>query len=172
MTLEVAYWIALGAGLGFLVLALLLGDVFDVLDIEIGGNDVAGGPIFFTTVAAFGAGGLLGIKAFEFGTGGSIFLGLGTGVSMGALTGLLFAMLRRQEATDGFELSKLIGERGRCAVALGPGRPGRATVQYGGMSRSLPARSDQEIGVGEEIVVLDVIGNTITVSRADAASRR
>ncbi|HEX9713906.1 MAG TPA: NfeD family protein [Actinomycetota bacterium] len=170
MTLEAAYWIALGAGLGFLVLALLLGDVFDLFDIELGGSDLAAGPIFFATVAAFGAGGLLGIKAFEFGTGGSIYVGLGTGLSMGALTGLLFSALRRQEAGDGFELAKLIGARGRCSVAIHPGQVGRVIVPYGGMSRSLSARSSDEIAVGDEVVVKDVVGNTITVSRADATS--
>ncbi len=172
MALETAYWIALAAGLGFLVFSLLLGDLFDFLDFDIGGNDFAGGPVFFATVAAFGAGGLLGINAFEFGRGGSIYLGLATGVSMGVITGLLFTALRRQEAGEAFELSKLTGARGRCAVAVGPGKVGRVVVQYAGMSRSLSARSADEIAVGEEVFVTDVVGNTITVSRADAASRQ
>lgn len=165
MTLELVYWLTLGGGLGFLVLSLLIGDVLDVFDFEIAGTDFAAGPVFFAAASAFGAGGLLGIRAFEFGTGGSILLGIGTGAGMGSATAGLFYMLKKQEATDGFELSKLVGARGRCTVALGPGRVGRVTVPYGGMTRSLTAHSDEEIAAGEEVVVGDVIGNAITVSR-------
>jgi len=168
MTVEVAFWLALGLGLGLLVLALLLGDVFDFLEFDLGGSDFAAGPVFFAAIAAFGAGGLLGLKSFEWDTGGSVYLGLGTGLSMGGLTALLFGLLRKQEATEGFEISKLVGHRGRCSVAIGPGVVGRITVQFAGMSRAFSARSTEEISPGEEIVVTDVIGNTITVSRADA----
>lgn len=169
-TVEFAYWIALGAGLGLLILSLLLGDVFDFFNLEIAGGDFAAAPVFFAATAAFGAGGLIGIKGFEFGTGGSIYLGLGTGVSMGALTGLLFFALRRQESVEGFEMSKLVGLRGRCTVAVGPGRVGRVTVQFAGMSRALTARSGEEIAVGEEVVIQDVIGTTITVARAGSSA--
>ena len=172
MALETAYWIALAVGMGFLVLSLLLGDLFDFLDFEVGGSDFAGGPVFFATLAAFGAGGLIGIKGFGFGTGGSIYLGIGTGLGMGAVTTMLFTALRRQEAGAGFDLSQLTGVHGRCTVALGPGKVGRIVVRSAGMSRSLAARSAEDIAVGEEIVVKEVVGNTITVSRADAASRQ
>lgn len=166
---ELAYWAALGGGLGLLLLALLLGDVFNFLDFEIGGSDFAGAPVFFAAVAAFGAGGLIGLKAFEFGTGGSIYLGLGTGLGMGGLTALLFAVLRGQEAGEGFDLAQLVGERGRCTVAVGPGVVGRVAVPFAGMTRSLVATGDGEVRVGEEVVVRAVVGKTVVVARPSAS---
>jgi membrane-bound ClpP family serine protease len=167
-TLELTYWLALGLGLGLLTVSLVLGDVFDFFDIDIGDAGVPIVPVFFGAMAAFGAGGLLGTTAFGFGTGGSIGLGLGTGAGVGMLTGLLFGVLRRQESKEGFELSKLIGQRGRSTLAIGPGRTGRVAVHFAGMTRSLSATSKEEIPPGAEIVVKDVVGQVLSVSSAEA----
>lgn len=170
MTLELAYWLALGIGLGLLVLALLLGDVFDFinfLDVDIGG-DFAAAPIFFTATAAFGAGGLLGINAFGLSSGMSVLVGLAFSVVLGGLSGLLFAALGRQEAEEGYSTDKLLGSRGRCTLAVGPGKQGRVAVQHSGMTRSHSATSDQAIATGEEVVVVDVIGSTLRVARVEA----
>lgn len=170
MTLELAYWLALGIGLGFLLLSLLLGDLFDFLDFlntDFGG-DFAATPVFFTAAAAFGAGGLLGLQAFGVSTGVSVLIGLGSAVVLGGLSGLLFAALRRQEAEEGFSTDKLVGARGRCTLALSPGRQGRVAVQHAGMTRSHSAMSDEDIAVGEEIVVVDVIGSNLRVAKVGA----
>jgi membrane-bound ClpP family serine protease len=164
------YWLALGIGLGLLVLSIVLGDVFDFLDfidIDIGGGDLSITPVLFTAVAAFGAGGLIGIEAFGLGQGGSIVMGLGAGIGAGGLAGLLFAALHRQEAKDPFELSKLVGGRGRCSLAVGPGRIGRVSVTHEGMTRVYSASSVEDIAVGEEVVVQDVVGSQLTVARPD-----
>jgi hypothetical protein len=127
--LELAYWLALGIGLAILSVSLVLGDVLDFFDIDIGDVGVPIVPVFFGAIAAFGAGGLIGVKAFGFGTGGSIALGLVGGVGAAGLVVLLFSMLGRQESKEGFELAKLVGERGRSVLAMGPGRTGRVSVQ-------------------------------------------
>lgn len=165
MALQTVYWLALGVGLGMLALSLVFGGLFDFADFELGGTDLAIGPMFFTAMSAFGAGGLIGIEAFGFGQGGSIVTGIATGAGAGALTGVFFAALRRQEAGEGFELSMLVGQRGRCTLATGPGKVGRVTVSYEGMSRAFAASSGEEIASGEEVVVTDVIGSQLTVAR-------
>ena len=172
MELETAYWLALGVGLGLLVLSLLLGDVFDFLnflDFDIGGADFAATPVFFSVAAAFGAGGLLGLNVFELTAGGSILMGLGVGVVLGGLTAALFAALGRQEAKESFSIDRLVGARGRCTLAISSGRTGRVAVQYGGMTRNHSATSSQEIAVGEEVVVVDVVGNVLRVDRPGAS---
>lgn len=168
MTIELVYWIALGFGLGLLILSLLLGDVFDFLDIDLPGAEISVAPVFFAAVAAFGAGGLFGMKAFQMQTGGSIFMGLATGAGMGILTAGLFALLRRQEAKEGFELDQLVGLRGRATLAIGPGRVGKVQITHAGMTRSITATSNEEIGTGEEIVVRDLVGRTLNVSKSTA----
>ena len=165
MAIELVYWITLGLGIGLLLLSLVLGDVFDFLDFELAGGDFSATPVFFAAVSAFGAGGLLGLKAFGFGTGGSIAAGLGTGALMGFLTALLFYALRRQEATEPFGLSQLVGARGRCTVAISPGHRGKVSVHHAGMSRSLAATSSEAIAEGEEVIVDDVLGSVLTVSK-------
>lgn len=169
MTLEYAYWLALGLGLGLLVLSLLLDDLFDFLPFDFGGGgDFSAAPVFFTAAAAFGAGGLIGRLVFNLGAS-SILAGLGAGVVVGGLTAALFVALKRQEAVEGFERVKLVGMRGRATLAIGPGKMGRVTVQYAGMTRSLSAMSDEEIKAGEEIVVRDVVGSSLTVTRPENA---
>lgn len=166
MTLEVWYWLALAVGGGFLLLSLFLGDVFDFVDFDFGfGDGFSATPVFFTALAAFGGGGLLSIQAFDLSAGGSVVAGLGTSVVAAALAAGLFVLLGKQEAGEGFSISQLVGERGRCTLAIGPGKEGRVAVQSQGMTRAITATSDTEIGAGEEVVVLDAVGNSIKVAR-------
>ena len=172
MSLEVAYWIALGLGVLFLLLSVVLGDVFtflDFLDFDLG-DGFSLTPVLFTALAAFGGGGLLAINAFETSTGLSVVWGLGTGVGAGALAAGFFALLHRQEAGEGFMVSQLIGARGRCTLAIHPAKEGKVAVQYEGLTRSFSATSSEEVATGEEVVVLDVVGTSLKVSRSQEAA--
>jgi membrane protein implicated in regulation of membrane protease activity len=166
VTLEAAYWLALAVGLGLLVLSLVLGDLFDFLDFlafDFLGGDFSAAPVFFTATGAFGAGGLLGLNAFGLGTGGSILTGLGCAIVLGGLAALLFAALHRQESREGFNIAQLVGARGRCTLAIEPGKTGRVSIHHAGMTRSLSATSNAPVATGEEIVVVDAIGSTLSV---------
>ena len=164
MELELWYWIALGVGVGFLLLSLVFGDLFDFIDFDLG-DGFAATPVFFTVLAAFGGGGLLAIKAFEASAGVSVFAGLGTSVVAGGLAAAFFKMLGRQEAGEGFAIGELVGARGRCTLAIRPGKEGRVSVQARGMTRSISAVSDVEIAAGDEVVVLDALGTSVKVGR-------
>lgn len=168
MSLELWYWVALGVGVGFLVLSLVFGDVFDFLDfldLDIG-DGVAITPVLFTAIAAFGAGGLLGLSAFGVSAGISALLGLGAAIVFGGLAAAFFSTLRRQEAPQAFGTEQLVDARGRCDLAIVPGKSGRVSVRYEGMTRSYSATSQEEIRVGEDIVVVDAVGNSLEVRRA------
>lgn len=164
MTLEVWYWVALGVGVGFLLLSLVFGDLFDFIDVDLG-DGFAATPVFFTIVAAFGGGGLLAIGTFDASAGVSVGAGLGTSVVAGFLAAMFFRVLGKQEAGEGFSISELVGARGRCTLAIRPGKEGRVSVQARGMTRSIAAVSDVDVAVGEEVVVLDALGNSIKVGR-------
>ena len=163
----------LGLGLGFLVLSLLLGDLFDFLDFldfNFLAGDFSPAPVFFTAMGAFGGGGLLGINAFGLGAGGSLLTGLASAILLGGLATALFAALHRQEAGEGFSTEQLIGARGRCTLALGPNQTGRVLITHGGMTRSFSATSETPIPTGAEVVVTDTVGNALTVAPATAPS--
>ncbi len=164
MELELWYWIALAAGVGFLFLSLVFGDLFDFVDIDLG-DGFSATPVFFTVIAAFGGGGLLAIEAFEASAGASVFSGLATSVVAGALAAGFFKMLGKQEAGDGFAIGELVGARGRCTLAIRPGKQGRVAVQARGMTRNIAAVSDTDVAVGEEVVVLDALGTSLKVGR-------
>lgn len=169
MSLEVAYWIALGVGTAFLVLSIVLGDVFDFLDfLDFGlGDSFAATPVLFTSLAAFGGGGLLGLNAFGLGAGASIFAGLGSSILAGGVAAALFIALHRQEAGPGFTVDQLVGARGRCTLAISGGKEGKVAVLYDGMTRTLSASSRHEIAVGEDVVVDDAVGSSLRVSPAN-----
>ena len=175
VTLEAAYWIALGVGTVFLLLSVVLGDIFDFLDFldfDLG-DSFSATPVFFTGVAAFGGGGLLALNAFGLSRGASVVAGLGGSFVLGGLAAAFFALLHRQEAKEAFTKSRLIGVRGSCVLAIQPGRQGRVSLHHEGMTRTLTATSADAISVGEEIVVDDVVGDALRVSKvhskADAA---
>lgn len=165
MGLEVAYWIALGVGAGFLVLSILLGDVFDFIDFDLG-DGISATPVLFTAIAGFGGGGLLALKASELDPGESVVVGLVSAVALGGLAFVFFKVLGGQEAEGAFSASQLVGSQGRCIVAIKPGASGRVLVPHEGMTRSFTATSDEEIASGDEIVVHGAIGNSLKVARA------
>ena len=171
MTLEVWYWIALGVGVGFLLLSLVFGDVFDFLDFldfDLG-DGFAATPIAFTAVAAFGGGGLIGAGAFNLGAGGSALVGLAAAVVFGGLTAVLFSALGRQEAPQAFGISQLVGSRGRCTLAIVPGKSGKVSLHHEGMTRAFSATSDEPISAGDVVVVADIVGNSLHVTKASSS---
>ena len=167
MTLEAAYWIALGVGTTFLLLSIVFGDIFDFLDFmdfDIG-DGFSATPVFFTAVAAFGGVGLLALEAFSLSGGASVFAGFGGGIGFGGMVAAFFALLRRQEAGDGFTKANLIGATGTCVLAIEPGRQGRVSLTYEGMTRTLSATSNESVSAGEDVVVSDVIGDALRVKK-------
>lgn len=165
MSLEAAYWLALIVGAAYLLLSVVLGDVLDFIDIEFA-DGFSATPVLSTALAAFGGGGLLAIKAFDASTGVSVLWGLGAGVVAGALAAGLFMVLHRQEAGEGFAVTELVGARGRCTLAIHPGKEGRVAVQHEGLTRSFSATSSEEIPTGDIVLVLDVVGTSLKVSRS------
>lgn len=168
MGLEAAYWVALGVGVAFLLLSILLGDLFDFLDfLDFGlGDGFAATPVFFTAIAAFGGGGLLALNIGGVSAGLSIIVGLGTAVALGGAAAAFFRILGKQEAGEGFSIGQLVGARGMCTVAIPPGSTGRISIHHQGMTRAIAATSSEQIRAGDEVEVVDVVGNTVKVKSA------
>lgn len=164
MGLELVYWVALGVGAGFLVLSIVLGDVLDIFDFDLG-DGISATPVLFTSIAGFGGGGLLALNASDLDPGESVIAGLVTALFLGGLAMLFFRLLGRQESEGAFSASQLVGSQGRCTLAIQPGKAGRVAVHHDGMTRTFSATSDTDIAAGEDIVVSDALGNSLKVSR-------
>lgn len=164
MGLEGVYWVALGVGAGFLVLSIVLGDVFDIFEFDVG-DGVSATPVLFTAIAAFGGGGLLALKAGDLGSGGSVIVGVVSSVVLGGLALFFFKVLGKQEAEGAFSAAELAGAEGRCTLAIAPGKSGRVAVHHQGMTRTFTATAEEDIQAGEEVVVRGAIGNSLKVAR-------
>ncbi|MBK5229517.1 MAG: hypothetical protein JJE05_13555, partial [Actinobacteria bacterium] len=64
-----------------------------------------------------------------------------------------------------FERAKLVGMTAVVSAGIQAGRVGHVTVQYAGMTRSLDASSDEDIEREAEVVIDDVVGGELRVSR-------
>lgn len=170
MTLEFVYWSALGGGVVLIALSLLLDPRLGRLPFDFPGAEYVAGPASFVAAAAFGAGGLVGLLVFDM-AAASIFVALAAALIVGSVNAVLFTLVKHREAIDMFERAKLVGMRGHATLGMGSNHVGRVAVQYAGMTRSLMARSDEEIKAGDEVVVLDVRDDHLVVARPNSIVR-
>lgn len=147
-----------GIGLAFFVLSLVLGDVFDALDFDFGGE-------FFSSaaIAAF-----LGALGF----GGAIALGVGLigplawligavcGLALGVLTALALRRLKRAGGGDSVRTADLVGQTGRVIEDIPADGYGVVNVSRGGHPTRLNARAAEPIRAGTLIEVVSVLSPT------------
>lgn len=144
-------------GFGLLVLGLVLDDfldgVFDGLDLDGGG--LLSTPVIGAFLAAFGVAGWAATEAT-----GLALVGVGAGATTGFLLGWLALRLTSSltnMATDATPGNRdYLGLIGRVVTPIIGGR-GEVMIRIGGSQRKLTARSESEIGLGDEIVVVEVI---------------
>ena len=63
-----------------------------------------------------------------------------------------------------------MGQRGRVAVTIAPGRIGSVLVSYEGATHSLTATADSELSAGTIVRVTDIAGSTVVVAPAAPAA--
>ena len=154
-------------GVVLLLASLLLGDLFEGLFSFLDGLEVdldAGGlfslPVLAAFLAAFGLGGALAMSA----TDDTLAAGLVGGVLAGVLLGWIAWRVTRallHMATDATPASgDLLGTQGKVVTPLRGHDLGEVLVRFGGQPVKLSARSDQELAVGEPVVVVEVVSPT------------
>jgi membrane protein implicated in regulation of membrane protease activity len=144
----------------------LLGGVLDFLHIDFDLGGVTLMPLLLGFVSMFGVGGLFGTEILNLGPGQASVVGAMFGLAGSGLVFLMFRFLRRAEAPPTFSLSDLVGQRGRVAVGVGPGRLGTVLVSYEGTTHSLTASADVELAPGTIVQITDIAGSTVVVSPA------
>ena len=147
-------------------------DVFDGLfgiDVDMGA-DASFKALTFQGIMAFmmffGLAGLYVLKS-DGGPSMSVLAGAVAGGTSMYFTGKLFELFVTLQQDGTTDLSEAIGSKGRTYLRISNNGVGQVTVDVNGAQRTYNAKSedDAEIGTGDFIEVVDVIGEVLVVKR-------
>jgi membrane protein implicated in regulation of membrane protease activity len=170
-------FLCIGAiGFVFLLVTLVVGDIFDSLGFDVGLDGGADGAILDSRVisvfvTAFGGFGAIGIQ-LGFSTFASSLLGLGGGVVLGGLVSLFGRFLYKQQASSSVTTSQLVGRSAQVVVSIAPGSLGQVSCRIGEerVEKLARARDNREIKVGATVRVDEVAGDSLIVSPYDTST--
>lgn len=172
-TLLLVFLIAGGIGLVFLLISLVIGDLFEVIDMDFNtdlhpdGGDIGilDSRVISVFLTAFG-----GVAALTLylGFGGilSSLAGLVSGVVFG---GLIFAFgyfLHSQQSSSSVTERDLIGRTARVVVGIQPGSVGQISCRIGEerVEKLARTRNGEAIKEGETVFIEEIAGDSFIVS--------
>lgn len=161
------------AGVGFLILlaSLVLGDMFEGLDVDGGldggfdGHGFLDSRVISVFVLAFGGFGAIGTQA-GFGIVASSLLGLGGGVFLGGLVSVFGRFLYKQQATSSVTSNQLVGRTAQVTVSIQSGSVGQVMCRVGEerVEKLARTRSNEEIKAGAIVRIDEIAGDSLIVS--------
>lgn len=159
-------------GFIFLLISLVVGDLFDSFGIDAavdGGADGHGlldSRVISVFVAAFGGFGAIGIQ-MGLGIVTSTILGLVGGVVFGGLISLFGRFLYKQQSTSSVGMAQMIGRTAQVVVSIAPGSLGQVSCRVGEerIERLARSKDNQEIEAGAMVRVEEIAGDSVIVSR-------
>jgi membrane protein implicated in regulation of membrane protease activity len=163
-------------GFVFLLVSLVLGDVFDSLGVDAGVDGGADGHGFLDSrvisviVTSFGGFGAIGIQ-MGLGIVASSLIGLAGGVVLGGLVSLFARFLYKQQSSSSVGAEQMVGRTAQVTVSIAPGSLGQISCRVGEERVEKLARSkgNLEIKAGALVRVEAVAGDSVIVSpHADA----
>ena len=158
-------------GFVFLLISLVVGDIFDSFGFETGidtgadGHALLDSRVISVFVTAFGGVGAIGIQA-----GLSIvvssLLGLAGGIVLGGLVSLFARFLYKQQSSSSVGTTQLIGRTAQVIVSIAPGSLGQVSCRVGEerVEKLARARDNREIKAGATVRVEEVAGDSLIVS--------
>ena len=165
-------FLAIGAiGFIFLLLSLVVGDIFDSFGFDTGLDGAADGHGFLDSrvlsvfVTSFGGFGAIGIQ-MGFGVVASSFIGLAGGVVLGGLVSLFARFLHQQQSSSSVGASQMVGRTAQVIVAIAPNGVGQVSCRIGEerIERLARSRDNSEIKAGAMVRVDEVAGDSLIVS--------
>ena len=162
MKVEIIYSVVFFAGL-IATLSLLLAPAAALS--PGGARPKRGGQVAGIALAGGGAGGLFAVLVLEVSPWSSLIASAGWFALLGLLARWGLVTIERADERETFERAKLVGMTAVVSAGIQAGRVGHVTVQYAGMTRSLDASSDEDIEREAEVVIDDVVGGELRVSR-------
>ena len=160
-------------GFAFLLLSLVIGDLFDSFGFETGldgagdahGHGFLDSRVLSVFITAFGGFGAIGIQA-GLSVVASSLLGLGGGIVLGGLVSLFARFLYKQQSSSSVGTTQLVGRTAQVIVSIAPGSLGQVSCRVGEerVEKLARARDNREIKAGSTVRVDEVAGDSLIVS--------
>jgi membrane protein implicated in regulation of membrane protease activity len=160
-----------GLGFAFLIVSLVVGDVFEAVGMDLASIDghtdfgFLDSRVLAVFITAFGGFGLIA-AVYGLGPLASSFAGLIGGVIFGGVVSAFGRFLVGQQASSSVSDADLIGRRVQVTVAIKPGVVGQITATIGDERVEKLARSSdgREIAAGSIVMVDAIAGDSLIVS--------
>jgi membrane protein implicated in regulation of membrane protease activity len=159
-----------GLGFLFLLISLVVGDIFDAVGIDFGLDASHDFGIFDSRVisvflVAFGGFGTIGVQV-GFGSVGSSLCGLLGGVFFAAIVFFFGKFLYGQQSTSSVRAEDLIGRTAQVTVRIQPGNIGQISCRVGDDNIEKLARTTggEEIKAGALVRIESIAGDSVIVS--------
>ncbi len=159
-------------GFIFLIISLVVGDIFDSVGVDANFDGIADAPGFLDSrvisvfVTSFGGFGAIGIQ-MGLGIVASSILGLVGGAILGGLVMLFARFLYSQQASSSVGASQLVGRTAQVTVAIGPGSLGQISCRIGEerVEKLARTRAGGEIKAGAIVRIDEIAGDSVIVSQ-------
>ena len=178
ITVLTTFLIIGGAGFLFLLLSLVVGDIFEAVGLDFSLDASHDFGVFDSRVisvflATFGAIGALGTQ-LGYGALGSSLCGLLGGVALGAVVFYFGKFLYSQQSTSSVDVEHLVGRTAQVIVQIQPGNVGQISCRVGDerVEKLARTRDGAEIKTGEILRIESIAGDSVIVSREPAADER
>ena len=158
-------------GFVFLLLSMVVGDIFDSFGFDTGldggadGHGLLDSRVISVFVTSFGGFGAIGIQ-MGLGIVPSSLVGLAGGIVLGGLVSLFARFLYKQQSSSSIGTSQMIGRTAQVIVSIGPGSLGQVSCRIGEERIEKLARSkdNREIKAGAMVRVDEIAGDSVIVS--------
>jgi hypothetical protein len=158
-----------GIGFLFLVISLIIGDLFDAIGFNFDGPNsdfgVLDSRVISVFLTAFGGFGAIGVSLGFAAVGGTLF-GLLGGVFFGALVFFFGRFLTGQQSSSSVSTEMLIGRPAQVIVGIKPGQVGQISCRIGEEKVEKLARTagGDEIKAGQMVRIDSIGSDSVIVS--------
>lgn len=174
MTGLMTIFLVIGAiGLLFLLVSLVVGDVFEAIGFDFGLDASHDFGIFDSRViavflTAFGGFGAIG-TSFGYGAFGASLFGLLGGAAFGAIVFYFGKLLYNQQSTSSVGNENLIGRTAQVTVGIKPDGLGQISCRVGEerVEKLARTRNGEEIKAGQIVRIESIGGDSVIVSVED-----
>jgi hypothetical protein len=169
LNLLTLFLIITGAGFIFLLLSLVIGDLFDSfhLNHDFAGTDlgVLDSRVISVFVTAFGGFGAIGVQLGWNALASSLF-GLVGGLIFGGVVGVFARFLQSQQASSAISAVQLVGRTAQVTVSIKPNQLGQIVCRIGEekVEKLARTKNESEIRAGEIVRIEAIAGDSVIVA--------